>query len=137
MRGRRPQRRTIARRDADAPHHAAHRGPRPWFRVQRAKIAPAIAAAAHPGPGAAPPGGEGATVRRAWRRYRRGGPATVFADGRRGDPGRPRPIAPVRRARVAEPARRGPIAEGLPITRWSGEDLARPSVADAIAPEIG
>ena len=44
MRGRRPEKLTIARRDQDALHSAAHSGSAPWFQVQRAKIVLAIAA---------------------------------------------------------------------------------------------
>ena len=38
MRGRRPEKLTIARRDQDAVHSAANSGCLPWFQVQRAKI---------------------------------------------------------------------------------------------------
>ena len=38
MRGRRPEKLIIARRDQDALHCAAHSGSLPWFQVQRAKI---------------------------------------------------------------------------------------------------
>jgi hypothetical protein len=44
MRGRRPEKLTIARRDQNALHSAAHSGSLPWFQVQRAKIVLAIAA---------------------------------------------------------------------------------------------
>src|SRR3954449_2678921 len=44
MRGRRPEKLIIARRDQAALHAAAHHGPLPWFQVQRAKIVLAIAA---------------------------------------------------------------------------------------------
>ena len=44
MRGRRPEKLTIARRHADVLHAAAHSGSLPWFQVQRAKIVLAIAA---------------------------------------------------------------------------------------------
>src|SRR5438067_1118638 len=47
MRGRRPERLTIARRDADALHTAAHSSSSPWFQVQRAKIVLAIASGEH------------------------------------------------------------------------------------------
>ena len=38
MRGRRPEKLTIARRHADVLHAAAHSGSLPWFQVQRARI---------------------------------------------------------------------------------------------------
>ena len=44
MRGRRPEKLTIARRDQKILHAAAHNGSLPWFQVQRAKIVLAIAA---------------------------------------------------------------------------------------------
>ena len=47
MRGRRPERLTIAPRDADALYAATHSGSLPWFQVQRAKIVLAIATGEH------------------------------------------------------------------------------------------
>src|SRR3954454_6515723 len=47
MRGRRPEKLTFARRDADALSAAAHSGPFLGFRVRRAKLVLAIAAGEH------------------------------------------------------------------------------------------
>ena len=132
MRGRRPERLTIARRDEDALHAAAHSGSLPWFQVQRAKIVLAIAAGEHQSSVAARLECDEATVWRTCQRYRRGGLATLFADGRQGNSGRPQQISPVQRAQIVELACLEPIAKGLHITHWSSEDLARQAVADGI-----
>jgi len=136
MRGRRPERLTIARRDAEALRTAAHRDSLPWSQVRRAKIVLAIAAGEHQSSVAARLECDEATVWRTCQRYRRGGLATLFADGRRGHSGRPQWISPVPRAPIVELACLEPIAQGLRITHWSSEDLARQAVADKIVPEI-
>ena len=137
MRGRRPERLTIAPRDADALYAATHSGSLPWFQVQRAKIVLAIATGEHQSSVAARLECDEATVWRTCQRYRRGGLATLFADGRRGNTGRPQQISPVQRAQIVELACLEPIAKGLHITHWSSEDLARQAVADKIVPAIG
>ena len=136
MRGRRPEKLTIARRDADALHAAAHSSSLPWFQVQRAKIVLAIAAGEHQSSVAARLECDEATVWRTCQRYCRGGLATLFTDGRRGNSGRLQQISPVQRAQIVELACLEPIAKGLHITHWSSEDLARQAVADKIVPEI-
>ena len=113
MRGRRPEKLTIARRDADALSTAAHSGSLPWFQVRRAKIILAIAAGEHQSSVAARLECNEATVWRTCQRYRRGGLATLFADGRRGHTGRPQQISPVQRAQIVQLACLQPIAKGL------------------------
>jgi transposase len=136
MRGRRPERLTIARRDADALHAAAHSDSLPWSQVRRAKIVLAITAGEHQSSVAARLECDESTVWRTCQRYRRGGLATLFADGRRGNTGRPQQISPVQRAQIVELACLEPIAKGLHLTHWSSEDLARQAVADKVVPEI-
>src|SRR5262245_53623657 len=136
VRGRRPEKLTIARRDQEALHSAAHSGSLPWFQVQRAKIVLAIAAGERQCSVAARLECDEATVWRACERYRQDGLALLFADGRQGNSGRPQQISPVQRARVVELACLEPIAKGLHLTHWSSEDLARQAVADRIIPAI-
>jgi hypothetical protein len=62
--------------------------------------------------------------------------ASLFADGRQCNLGRPQEISPVQRAQIVELACLEPIAKGLHITHWSSEDLARQAVADKIIPAI-
>src|SRR5215470_490789 len=88
MRGRRPERLAIARRDAAALQAAAHSDSLPWSQVRRAKIVLAIAHGEHQSSVAARLECDEATVWRTCQRYRRGGLATLFADGRRGNTGR-------------------------------------------------
>lgn len=136
MRGRRPEKLTIARRDQDARHSAAQNGSLPWFQVQRAKIVLAIAAGERQCSVAARLECDEATVWRACERYRQDGVARLFADGRQGKAGHPQLISPVQRAQIVELACLEPIAKGLHITHWSSEDLARQAVADKIMPAI-
>src|SRR5947199_5969112 len=136
MRGRRPEKLTIARRDQDAVHSAANSGCLPWFQVQRAKILLAIAAGERQCSVAARLECDEATVWRACQRYRRDGLASLFADGRQGNAGHPQQISPVQRAQIVELACLEPIAKGLHITHWSSEDLARQAVDDQIIPAI-
>jgi transposase len=77
-----------------------------------------------------------ASVWRTCRRYRQGGLASLFADRRQGNSGRPQQISPVQRAQIVELACLEPIAKGLHITHWSSEDLARQAVDDKIIPAI-
>jgi transposase len=136
MRGRRPEKLTIARRDEDALHSTAHSGSLPWFQVQRAKIVLAIASGERPCSVAARLECDEATVWRACQRYRQDGLASLFADGRQGNAGHPQQISPVQRAQIVELACLEPIAKGLHITHWSSEDLARQAVEDKIVPAI-
>src|SRR3954466_12035717 len=124
VRGRRPEKLTIARRDQETLHAAAHNGSLPWFQVQRAKIVLAIAAGEHQSSVAGRLECDEATVWRACQRYRRGGLATLFTDGRGGNSGRLQQISPVQRAEIVQLACLEPIAKGLHITHWSSEDLA-------------
>ena len=87
MRGRRPEKLTLARRDQDALHSAAHSGSLPWFQVQRAKVVLAIAAGERQCSVAARLECDEATVWRACERYRQDGLARLFADGRQGNAG--------------------------------------------------
>jgi hypothetical protein len=136
VRGRRPAKLTIARRDQDALHSAAQSGSLPWFQVQRAKIVLAIAAGERQCSVAARIECDEATVWRACERYRHDGLAGLFTDGRQGNAGHPQLISPVQRAQIVELACLEPIAKGLHITHWSSEDLARQAVADKIIPAI-
>src|SRR5215471_4058782 len=136
MHGRRPEKLKIARRDQAALHIAAQSGSLPWFEVQRAKIVLAIAAGERQCSVAARLECDEATVWRACQRYRQGGLALLFADGRQGNSGRLQQISPVQRAQIVELACLEPIAKGLHITHWSSEDLARQAVADNIVPTI-
>src|SRR3954463_6929454 len=100
MRGRRPEKLTIARQDMEALQIAAHCGSLPWSQVQRAKIVLAIAAGEHQSSVAARLECNESTAWRTCQRYRRGGLVTLFADGRRGNTGRPQQISPVQRAQI-------------------------------------
>src|SRR4051794_38248930 len=136
MRGRRPERLTIAGRDADALQAAAHSDSLSWSQVRRARIVLAIARGEKQVGAAARLECNEATVWRTCQRFRRGGLAALFADGRRGNSGRPQQISPVQRAQIVELACLEPIAKGLHITHWSSDDLARQAVTDKIVPEI-
>ena len=136
MRGRRPEKLTIARRDRESLCAAAHNGSLPWFAVQRAKIVLAIAAGERQCSVAARFECDESTVWRVCERYRWDGLASLFADGRQGNSGRPQQASPVQRAQIVELACLEPIAKGLHITHWSSEDLARQAVTDKILPAI-
>jgi transposase len=136
MRGRRPKKLMIAGPDQDGLHSVAHSGSSPWFRVQRAKIILALAGGERPYSVATRLECDTATVWRACERYRRGGLASLFADGRQGNSGRPEHISPVQRAQIVALACLEPIAKGLHLTHWSSEDLAHQAVEDKILPAI-
>jgi transposase len=136
VRGRQPENLTIARRDQAALHSVAHSGSSPWFQVQRAKIVLAISTGERQGSVAARLECDEATVWRACQRYRQGGLACLFADGRQGNAGRPQLISPVQQAQIVELACLEPVAKGLHITHWSSEALARQAVADKIISAI-
>jgi transposase len=136
MRGRRPDKLTIARQDQDSLHYVAHSGSLPWIEVQRAKIVLAIASGERQCSVAARLECDEATVWRACQRYRQGGLASLYADGRQDNLGHPQQISPVQRAQIVELACLEPIAKGLHITHWSSEDLARQAVDDKIVPAI-
>jgi transposase len=136
MRGRRPDKLTIARQDQDSLQYVAHSGSLPWFEVQRAKIVLAIASGEHRCSVATSLGCDEATVWRACQRYRQGGLASLYADGRQDNLGHPQQVSPVQRAQIVELACLEPIAKGLHITHWSSADLARQAVDDKIVPAI-
>jgi hypothetical protein len=136
MRGRKPERVAIAKRDQEILLAVAHTGSLPWFVVQRAKIVLAIAAGERPCSVASRLECDHATVWRACERYRRGGLPNLLADGRRGNLGRPQQISPVQQAQIVELACLEPIAKGLHITHWSSDDLARQAVEDNIVAAI-
>src|SRR5262249_1114468 len=50
--------------------------------------------------------------------------------------GRPQEISPLQRAQIVELACLEPIAEGLYITHWTSQDLARQAVTDGIVDAI-
>jgi transposase len=134
MRGRRPKKLTVARRDRDILSSVAPNGSLPWSQVQRAKIVLAIAAGQRHCSVAAHLECDEATVGRTCQRYRQGGLAYLFADGRHDDLGHPQQISPGQRAQLVDLACLEPIAKGLPITHWSSEDLARQAGYDNIVP---
>jgi transposase len=136
MRGRRPEKLTIVCRDQDALHSVAHNGSLPWSQVQRAKMVLAIAAGERQCSVAARLECDEVTVWRACRRYRQGGLACLFADGRQDNLGHPQQISPVQQAQIVELACLEPLAKGLHITHWSSEDLARQAMEDKIVPAI-
>ena len=136
MRGRKPEKLTLASRDQDALHAAAHHGSLPWFQVQRAMIVLAIAAGERQCSVATRLECDEATVWRACQRYRQAGLAGLFADGRQGHAGRPQLISPVQRAQIVEWACLEPVAKGLHITHWSSEDLAHQAVQDKILASV-
>src|SRR5580704_2473217 len=102
MRGRSPEKLIIARRDQDALHSTAHSGSLPWTQVQRAKIVLAIAAGERQCSVAARLECDETTIWRACQRYRQGGLACLFADGRQDNLGHPQLISPVQRAQIVE-----------------------------------
>lgn len=136
MRGRRPDRLTIAQRDQEVLYSVAHCGSLPWFQVQRARIVLAIAAGERQGLVAARLECDEATVWRACQRYRRDSLVGLFDDGRQVNSGRPQQVSPVQRAQIVALACLEPIAKGLHITHWSSENLARQAVTDNILPAI-
>jgi hypothetical protein len=77
-----------------------------------------------------PPSGEtaSATRRTAW-------PGCSTTGGVGGRVGPPR-FPPLQRAQIVALACLEPVAQGLHITRWSADDLARQAVADGIVPAV-
>lgn len=136
MRGRRPESLSIASQDERRLQETAHSDVSPWYRVRRARIVLAMAAGERKHDIAGRMGCGGATVWRACQRYRQHGLAGLFADDRRGHSGRPEQITPLQRAQIVELACLEPIAEGLHITHWSSEDLARQAVDDGVVGAI-
>jgi transposase len=136
MRGRRPEKLTIARSDAAMLHIVAHSDSSSWLQVRRAKIVLAIAAGERRCSVARRLECDEATVWRTCERYRQDGLASLFADRRQGHSGRLLEISPVQRAQIVELACLEPIAEGLHITHWSSADLARQAVTNKIVSAV-
>jgi len=136
MRGRKPEKLTIAAADADVLHGIAHSDSLSWLLVRRARIVLSIAAAEPRCEVAARLECDEATVWRTCERYRRDGLEGLLIDGRQGRAGRPMQIVPVQRAQIVELACLEPIAKGLHITHWSSKDLASQAVADGIVAAV-
>jgi transposase len=136
MRGRKPEKLTVARSDAAVLRVMAHSDSSSWLQVRRAKIVLAIAAGERRFSVADRLECDQATVWRTCEHYRQDGLASLFADGRKGHAGHPEQISPVQRAQIVELACLEPIAKGLHITHWTSEDLARQAVADMILPAV-
>lgn len=99
MRGRRPEKLIVPHRDEDVLRAAARNGSLPWFQVQRARIVLAIVAGERQCTVADRLECDTATVWRSCQRYRRGGLAGLFSDGRQDNSGRPQQISPYNRHR--------------------------------------
>ena len=136
MRGRKPEKLTVARSDAAVLRVVAHSDSSSWLQVRRAKIVLAIAAGERRCSVADRLECDQATVWRTCEHYRQDGLASLFVDGRKDHAGHPEQISPVQRAQIVELACLEPIAKGLHITHWSSEDLARQAVADKILPAV-
>src|SRR5262245_6990084 len=121
MRGRRPKELTVTRRDQEILTAVAHNSSLPWSEVQRARIVLAIAAGDRQCSVAARLECDEVTVWRACQRYRHGGLACLFADGRQNNLGHPQQISPLQRAQIVQLACLEPIAKGLHVTHWSSE----------------
>src|SRR5262249_13873670 len=106
-----------------------------WFQVQHARIVLAVAGGEPIGSVASRMECAPATV---WRGFRRHQPSGL----QHPPPDAPPPGAsaggspPRQRAQIVELACLGPIAEGLHITHWTSQDLARQAVADGIVEAI-
>src|SRR6266849_9835364 len=136
MRGRTPEKLTVARSDAAVLRVVAHSDSSSWLQVRRAKIVLAIAAGERRCSVAGRLECDEATVWRTCERYRQDGLTSLFTDARQGHSGRLEQISPVQRAQIVELACLEPIAKGLHITHWSSEDLARQAVEDGVVPSI-
>jgi transposase len=136
MRGRRPNLLSIAPQDRERLQHTAHSDALPWYQVRRARILLAMGAGERKGVIAARMGCGEATVWRTCERYRQSGLEGLLTDDRRGHSGRLEQITPLQRAQIVELACLEPIAKGLHITHWSGEDLARQAVDDGIVASV-
>jgi hypothetical protein len=136
MRGRRPDELTICSADESALERIAQSDARPWFRVRRARIVLGIAAGQRRETLAAELDCDETTIWRVCQRYRRFGLRGLLVDERQIHSGREPQITPVRRAKIFELACLERVAEGLHITHWSCNDLARQAVADRIFESI-
>jgi transposase len=134
MRGRKPRPVTIAAADLPILQAVARSRHLPWSQVQHARIILAVAAGEPVHAVASRMECDRATVWRLCRRYEQGGLTRLLCDEPR--PGRLQVISPVPRAQIVELACLEPIAEGLHITHWTSQDLARQAVADGIIESI-
>jgi transposase len=136
MRGRKPKLLSIPSPDIDRLHKIAHSDILPWYQVRRARIVLALAAGERKCDVATRLECGEATVWRTGERYRQEGLDGLLAEGREGHSGRPEQITPVQRAQIVALACLEPIAQGLHITHWSSEDLARQAMDNGIVASI-
>lgn len=134
MHGRKPRPVTIAAADLPILQAVARSRHLPCFQVQHARIVLAVAAGEPGHAVASRMECDRATVWRLCRRYEQSGLTRLLWDEPR--LGRPQEISPVQRAQIVELACLEPIAEGLHITHWTSQDLARQAVADGIIASI-
>ena len=134
MRGRKPRPIKIDPADVPTLQQIARSQTRPWYQVQRLRILLEMAEGGRTQVVAFRNRCDETTVRRICHRYERLGLPVLFAPLRR--PGRPLAISPLQRAQIVELACLEPIAEGLHITHWTSEDLARQAITDGIVPAI-
>ena len=106
----------------------------PWFQVQRARAVLAIAEGARIQTVAFPMQCDPSTVWRLCRRYEEAGLEGVLAEVPRA--GHPIEISPLQRAQIVQLACLEPIAQGLHITHWTSQDLAREAVVEGSVPSI-
>src|SRR4051812_7109547 len=134
MRGRKPRPLNVAPADADLLRVVARSRRLSFYQVQHARIVLAVASGEPIGSVTCRLGCDRATVWRVCRRYEQGGLERLLLDEPR--LGRPQEISPPQRARVVRLACLEPVAQGLHITHWSSQDLARQAVADGIVEAI-
>lgn len=134
MRGRKPRTLTVADADTSVLQAVARSRRLAWFQVQHARIVLSVAAGEPIQAIASRLECDRATVWRVCRRSEHGGLKDLLLDDSR--VGRPQEISPLQRAQVVELACLEPVAEGLHITHWTSEDLARRAVADGIVDAI-
>jgi hypothetical protein len=136
MRGRKPKVLTILSSDISELKQIAHSDALPWYQVRRARIVLGIAAGQRREDLASQLKCEDSTIWRTCQRYRHLGLVGLLADQRQSHSGRDMEISPLQRAQIVGLACLEPVAEGLHITHWSSDDLARQAVADGIVARI-
>ena len=134
MRGRKPRPIEVAPEDLPVLQQIAQSQTRPWYQVRCARILLGIAEGGRTQTLAFQTQCNESTVRRTCHRYERLGLSDLLDSPPRS--GRPIAISPLQRAQIVELACLEPVAEGLHITHWTSEDLARQAVADGIVPAI-
>ncbi len=134
MRGRKPRPIEVAPEDLPVLQQIAQSQTRPWYQVRRARILLGIAEGGRTQTLAFQTQCNESTVRRTCHRYERLGLSDLLDLPPRS--GHPIAISPLQRAQIVELACLEPVAEGLHITHWTSEDLARQAVADGIVPAI-